>query len=163
MRPAEGEGAAVAGYRYQYEVSGSLVLRGLMDGSLDWVRLKDVGAGRVDDFVLGSGGRVDGYQVKHRASSFSFRMLLQEDSEGNPALIRQLAEGWEVLRGTHGGRVVVHLVANARPSAHDKVGDAPVPRGTRRSFARFLEEAWAPARRAAVDSPGAVPAEWAEG
>src|SRR4051794_18956258 len=109
IQPAQGEGAAVGGYDYQYRSSATLVLRALLDGSLRWITIKDVDAGRVDDFVLGRDNRVDGYQFKHRATgTFTFGNLTKEEliaTGGNdsarrhPALIKQLADGWNALKG----------------------------------------------------------------
>jgi len=126
VRPAEGEGCAAAGYRDQYFVGGLLILRGLRDGSLEWIRIKDADAGRVDDFVLGRDNQVDGYQVKKRAKPLSFRNFTGEGSEvererATGSLVRQLAEGWRLLRQRHRRRAVVYLVTNTPPSFHDRI------------------------------------------
>ncbi len=162
--PALGEGAAAAGYRYQYLVTAFLVLRRLRDDSLGWVRIKDVDAGRVDDFVVGSDNRVDGYQVKHRARPLTFRSLTRAEQEagdvgGAEPLIRQLADGWQRLRERHGPRVVVHLVTNARASIDDRIDSAAAEAGPRH-FAAFLSEAWQPFRQAPSAAGATVPAKW---
>src|SRR3954469_11184934 len=84
-QPAIGEEAAVGGYHYQYSASASLVLQGLVDGRLSWVGIKNVKAGQVDDFVVGSGAQTDGYQFKHRRApaTFTFRNLIWEEAESD--------------------------------------------------------------------------------
>ena len=64
LHPAEGERNAIVGYDGQYRVSASLILEGLLNAQLDWVRIADPEAGQVDDLQIGSQGRVDAYQVK---------------------------------------------------------------------------------------------------
>ena len=62
--PASGERAAISGYSAQYIVAAEIIYEHIKRGSLDWIRLIDPEAGRVDDVVIGSTGRVDAYQVK---------------------------------------------------------------------------------------------------
>lgn len=180
-RPAAGEGAAIAGYHYQYLASAGLVLMGLMNGTLDWVRIKDVEAGRVDDFVVGHGNRVDGYQFKHRASGgFTLRDLTQEESPGRrndkrcgvgsldgsssvqrkrPPLIQQLADGWNLLRESHGPSVTVHLVTNAPSSRHDRI-EIAAGSSESRHLTAFLQDAWLPVQQSANHQPVSIPDKW---
>ena len=53
-KPAEGERAAIGGYYPQYLMSSNLVLRRLDEGRLEWVRLANPEAGRLDDFQIGT-------------------------------------------------------------------------------------------------------------
>ena len=62
--PARGERAARVGYHPQDRISAHAVLTSLRRDTLEWIRLADVTAGRVDDFQLASPGRLDGYQIK---------------------------------------------------------------------------------------------------
>lgn len=48
--PAEGERRAVIGLFAQYRISASLILLSLRDQTLEWIRVADPKAGRVDDF-----------------------------------------------------------------------------------------------------------------
>ncbi len=63
-KPGEGERRAVGGYRPQYLVSASLILEALEQGDLEWIRVADPSAGRVDDMQIATTGRIDAYQVK---------------------------------------------------------------------------------------------------
>ncbi len=160
VRPGEGERRAVGGYHPQYRVGASLILTSLVRRQLEWIRLADPDAGRVDDLQIGQPNRVDGYQVKwaQYGGSFSFNDLVGTSGE-TPSLINQLADGWKRLREAHPThRVVVHLITNQTPSVSDRRIPAGDPPPVPRHFAAFLEQAWTPARL----SPDtiAVPASW---
>ena len=146
--PAEGERRAIRGYRNQYRVAGLLILQAL-EGDLEWIRVADPEAERVDDIQLGTPGRVDGVQVKwdRTPKTVSWAWLLNP-SKTKPSLARQLADGWKNLTAQNPGRrACVHLIANAIPSTKNtEVG----------SLAGFLNEAWS--RRA--KGRAAVPKEW---
>ncbi|MCA9834455.1 MAG: ATP-binding protein [Thermomicrobiales bacterium] len=170
----------MAGYHYQYMASATLVLKGLLHGNLDWVRIKDINAGRVDDFVLCQDNRVKAYQFKHRASGgFTFRDLVvaapsgsrdastidalnmdeSDDSRQNPCLIQQLAEGWQLLRESHGLGTTVHLMTNAPASSHDRLRVAEAASGPRHLTA-FIDEVWIPNQQGAPYLPTVLPDKW---
>ena len=75
--PAEGERRAIGGYYPQYRISASLILRSLRDGSLQWIRIADPEAGRIDDFQIGRQSRVDAFQMKwsRYPANFTFNDL----------------------------------------------------------------------------------------
>lgn len=159
--PAEGERRAVVGFYNQYRVSASLILRSLRDESLQWIRLADPEAGRLDDFQLGTTNRVDAFQIKwaQYGGNFTFRDLTSA-AASLPSLINQLADGWKRLRKIHPtSRVVVHFVTNELASVSDRppVGDPPP---TPCHFAAFLEQAWEPFRTAVSDPDLEVPEPW---
>ena len=159
MRPGEGERRAIGGFFAQYRVGASLILSSLGERRLEWIRLADPEAGRVDDLQIGGPNRVDAFQVKwaQNRGNFSFRDLTIGSGQ-EPSLITQLADGWQRLRETYPSRrVVVHLITNQTPSTSDEppaTEEAPVPR----HFAAFLEQAWKPARRPSAHR--AVPPAW---
>ena len=163
VAPGEGERRAIGGYHAQYRASASLILRSLRHNRLEWVRVADPGAGRVDDLQIGISGRVDAYQVKSSqyGRPFTFRDLVAQQT-GDPALIRQLAQGWLTLRQIHPqSRVVVHLVTNQIASS---ASNATLPTGepapTPKHFAAFVEQAWDPAHGTSPDAALNVPATW---
>lgn len=162
VAPGEGERRAIGGYHAQYLTSASLILRELRGGNLQWIRIADPKAGRVDDLLIGSPGRVDAYQVKSAryARLFTFRDLTVPQS-GAPCLIRQLAQGWLILKQRYGqSRVVVHLVTNQIASsgiAKLPIGDPPP---APKHFAAFVRQAWEPAHGTASDTALNIPLEW---
>ena len=159
--PSEGERGAISGYSAQYGVAAALTLDALLADRLDWVRVLDPDAGRVDDFVIGTHGRVDCYQIKspQYGGSITFRGITASTGD-SPALLKQLAEGWQTFRNNYPNRrVVVHLVTNQHPSTNHPLpgtnsNDAP------RHFAAFLEQVWKPARRSTADARFDVPQKW---
>lgn len=161
--PAEGERRAIGGYYPQYRISSSLILRSLRTESLQWIRIADPKAGRVDDLQIGGQSRVDAFQVKwsQYSGSFTFEELVKASGKA-PALIVQLADGWKRLRATYPGhRIVVHLVSNDIPSVSSSqrmpIGEPPP---APRHFAAFIEQVWKPARNILPTSSWNVPQAW---
>ncbi len=151
--PADGERRAMAGYVPQYTLGAALILKALVQRRLEWIKIADPDAGRVDDFQLGTHNRVDAFQVKWSTYSGAITWSdLARESDGKPSLIRQLAEGWQRLRIQRPGcRVVVHLVTNDFASSNDNL-PVDFSGGTRRHLAAFLAQAWNP-WRADLDAP----------
>lgn len=126
-RPADGERAAVGGFSAQYRVAADLIYRSVWKGRLEFIRLADPEAGRVDDIQIATPGKLDAYQVKWSAqpSSFTFSDLISPNGK-KPALIKQLADGWKALKASNVSREVrVHLVSRDYPSTHDSLGKKP--------------------------------------
>ncbi|MEN6547437.1 MAG: hypothetical protein ABFE07_15495 [Armatimonadia bacterium] len=158
--PAEGERRAIVGYHGQYAVGAYLIARALEARTLEWIRVADPEAGRVDDIQLGSPGRVDAYQVKwsQYPGHLTFSALTASSGD-DQSLVRQLADGWMRLRTAHPGRrVVVHLITNetASPSAAANL-PVPDPGPQPPHFAAFLAQAWRQCHEGSLDS---VPDAW---
>jgi hypothetical protein len=64
LPPAMGERRAIGGYHPQYRVAAGLIIRALRNGTLEWIRVADPEAGRVDDLQIADGGLLDAFQVK---------------------------------------------------------------------------------------------------
>lgn len=147
-KPSDGERRAASGYRPQYLVGASLILKALDQGDLEWIRVADPEAGRVDDIQIATTGRVDAYQVKwsQYGGTVTWRNLTQSTNE-EPALFKQLAHGWEKLRETHPNRrVVVHLATNRIP-AYTSSGMPDISKRPPQPYhlSAFVEQAWLPA------------------
>ena len=142
-RPAEGERSAARGYSAQYRIAAELIYAALLEGDLEWIRVADPEAGRVDDIQVGRTGRVDAYQIKwgEYEGRLTFRALVSKDGisrEPQPSLLNQLSDGWTRLTRAAQGRVAhVHLVMRASASDADDVD------GSGRHFQAFLRHAWA--------------------
>ena len=54
LPPAMGERRAIGGYHPQYRVAAGLIIRALRNGALEWIRVTDPEAGRVDDLQIGA-------------------------------------------------------------------------------------------------------------
>ncbi|MCH7539457.1 MAG: hypothetical protein IH999_03510 [Proteobacteria bacterium] len=141
--PAEGERRAAGGYTAQYRIAAALIYDGLIGGEIDWVRIADPNAGRVDDIQIGSGDRLDAYQVKwgEYARNITFNELTVSSGD-EPSLIIQLTDGWSRLRSQNPEkRITVHLICRhqASTSDHVPVGDPP-PR--QRHLQAFIRHCW---------------------
>ena len=164
--PALGERAARGGFHAQDCFAANIILRSLRHRTLEWIRLADITAGRVDDFLLGSPGRVDAYQVKWARDGrhFTFRELIR-DNHGKPSLISQLSDGWVRLRQSHPERrIVVHLQTNETPSPSNLIdvgviGTCSLAKG---SFSQLFNEVWRPFRSTGTPVPDSWQMAWEE-
>ena len=162
-RPAQGERRAISGYYPQYRVSASIVLRALRAARLEWIRIADPDAGRVDDLQLGTQNRLDAYQIKWSRfpGPFTFHNLTIGNSS-RASIFYDLARGWiELNKAYPDKRVVVHFLTNEYPSsstgAHLPLGSPPP---TQKHFAAFLAQAWRPIHDAPLNAGDRVPDEW---
>lgn len=161
IAPSEGERRAVTGYHHQFQVAASIILHALRENELEWIRLADPLAGRVDDLQMGGFTRVDAFQIKwaQYGGNFSFNDLVGSTAR-SPALIAQLADGWKRLRQLHSQkRIVVHLLTNQHPSTTDRLS-VTTKSSQPSHFAAFLQQVWLPFRLRSSAPPSTIPAEW---
>lgn len=146
MAPSEGERRALRNLSAQYRIAAKLTRDALFEGELEWVRLLDPKAGRLDDVQIARHGRLDAYQIKWSdyRSQLTFKQLITNSKisdKSYPAPIRLLADGWATLQALHPERVVrAHFLTHDGPSSslEAKVpgaGDPPHLQG-------FLRHAW---------------------
>ena len=118
--PAMGERRARWGYGYQDKVATERILRILKDdlrigfAAFQGVRLADLQAGRLDDFVLVWNRQVEGNSMtwSSDASPMNWGDLI-----GAEGLVKELAEGFSELRRRWPDRIVtVRLQTNRPPS-----------------------------------------------
>ena len=118
--PAMGERRARWGYGYQDKVATAEVLDALRSDlrngatSLECVRLADLKAGRVDDFVLVFETEVSGHSIKWSQVAPAMNW---SDLIGSQGLMRELAQGWTRLRESHSGKTVTVLLQTNRPAS----------------------------------------------
>ena len=114
-RSSAGELAAIAGYEPQYRFAAERIYDCAVVLPEARVHLVDPTAGKLDDFQIEGGGRVDVYQLKWSSigSAFSFRQF--------SGLIGDVATDWRELDRTHGGTLAVHLVSNRPASSNDRI------------------------------------------
>jgi hypothetical protein len=126
-RPADGERRAVRNLSAQYKVAAVLVYDALRKGALEWVRLVDPDAGRLDDVLIAQPGRLDAYQIKwsEYRNEVRFRDLVTGTTVSNkpyPAPFELMADGWRRLRVSHPTRRVhAHYLMHDGASARDIV------------------------------------------
>jgi hypothetical protein len=140
--PAMGERRARWGYGYQDKVATDRILHILRDdlreGStvFEGVRLADLQAGRVDDFVLVWKRRVEGNSIKWSGDALPMNW---GDLIGGEGLLKELAEGlFELRRRWTDRTVIVHLQTNRPPSLETR----PNQIISSFSVAEFLRDHW---------------------
>jgi hypothetical protein len=144
--PAEGERRALRNLSAQYRVAGKLVYDALIDGELEWVRLLDPEAGRLDDVQIAQSGRLDAYQIKWSdyRRQVTFNQLISEttvSSKCYPAPFKLLADGWQALQAAHPDRIVrAHYLAHDAASSND--GSKADGAGEPPHLQAFLRHAW---------------------
>lgn len=138
-----GERRARWGFGYQDKVATERILTFLQcelrDGTstFEGVRLADLEAGRVDDFVLVWSGSVEGNSIKWSAGAAEFTW---GELVGKSGLLRDLAQGWKRLRSHWNGRTITVRLHTNRPSSVNKHHAQLIPSF---SLAEFLETYWA--------------------
>ena len=118
--PAMGERRARWGYGYQDKIATehilSLLRENLRAGStvFEGIRLADLDAGRVDDFVLVWEKKVEGNSIKWSSDA---NPLNWGDLIGANGLLKELADGYQRLKDRWPGKAVsVRLQSNRPPS-----------------------------------------------
>jgi hypothetical protein len=140
--PAMGERRARWGYGYQDKVVTDRILRilkdDLRDGSavFEGVRLADLQAGRVDDFVLVWNRQVEGNSIKWSgdASPMNWRDLI-----GAKGLLKELAQGFLELRQRWPDRTVTVRLQTNRPPSRETHANQII---SAFSVAEFLRDYW---------------------
>ena len=138
-----GERRARWGYGYQDKVATERILNflrtDLRDGTAEFegVRLADLEAGRVDDFVLVWKESVEGNSIKWSAGAtgFSWGELV-----GASGLLRDLASGWNRLRSRWNGRTITVRLHTNRSASIEKHHAQLIPSF---SVAEFVATHWA--------------------
>ena len=138
-----GERRARWGLGYQDKVATQRILnflrRDLHDGTttFEGVRLADLEAGRVDDFVLIWNESVEGNSIKWSAGAAGFTW---GELIGASGLLRDLANGWNRLRSQWTGRTITVRLHTNRPASNKKHHAQLIPSF---SLAEFVEKHWA--------------------
>ena len=138
-----GERRARWGYGYQDKVCTERILnclrKYLRDGTtaFEGVRLADLEAGRVDDFVLVWKESVEGNSIKWSAGTVSFTW---GELIGASGLLRDLASGWNRLRHHWNGRTITVRLHTNRTASNEKHHAQLIPSF---SLDEFVAKHWA--------------------
>ena len=122
--PALGEKRAASGYHFQYKSTAYLIIKYLKQRQLNWVKLIDPTADKLDDLQLNISDVIYAYQMKWSESSnyLSFNKIISS-SHNKSSIIKQLAEGWKKLRNQYGDNIKVCFLTNMSPSKNDNLFD----------------------------------------
>ena len=138
-----GEKRARWGFGYQDKVATERILnslrKDLRDGTtaFEGVRLADIEAGRVDDFVLIWKESVEGNSIKWSAGAADFTW---GELIGASGLLRDIADGWKHLRNHWKEHTITVRLHTNRPASNGKYHAQLIPSF---SLAEFVSKYWA--------------------
>jgi hypothetical protein len=132
--PARGERAAIGGYLPQFDEFAWFVYLNLINNKLEWIRVADHKAEKLDDIQYSTYSELHAYQVKWTIDDaiISFANFLE--------LIPLITSSWKNLKTNNPNKkVIAHLITNKPVSSHDSLKDGKTKIG---SFNDFISEVW---------------------
>lgn len=131
---ASGERAAMGGYLPQFDEFAWFVYLNLVNKKLEWIRIADPKAEKLDDIQYSTYSEIHAYQVKWTTSEAKISFANFSD------LIPLIAASWIKLKTDNPNKKVIpHLITNKSSSSHDSLKDGDIKIG---SFANFLSDVW---------------------
>jgi GTPase SAR1 family protein len=131
---ASGERAAIGGYLPQFDEFAWFVYLNLINKKLDWIRIADPKAEKLDDIQYSTYSEIHAYQVKWTIAEANISFANFSD------LIPLIATSWKTLKADNPSKKVIpHLITNKSASSHDSLKDGNIKIG---SFANFLSDVW---------------------
>lgn len=131
---ASGERAAIGGYLPQFDEFASLVYQNLVNEQLDWLKIADPHAEKLDDIQYATYSEVHAYQVKWTIADakISYNDFCK--------LLPFLTSSWKTLQVINKHKIVIpHLITNKELTSNDKIKNDKKNLG---SFSDFIEEVW---------------------
>ena len=144
---ASGERAAIGGYLPQFDEFAWFVYLNLINNKLEWIRVADPKAEKLDDIQYSTHSEIHAYQVKWTIAeaNISFANFTE--------LIPLITSSWKKLKTNNPSKKVIpHLITNKPASSHDSLKDGNTKIG---SFENFIAEGWTN-----LKSNQAVDAKW---
>ena len=149
-KPADGERTARIGYEAQDKRAANLIYDFLVEGRLDWFKIADPNAGKVDDIQIATtDGELHAFQVKWAETTQTISFAEITYSGNGPSLIGQLADGWRLLKSQYPQRrIYVHLIHRNIPDFKSALKDSRIklplddPPPTTPSFQAFIRDCW---------------------
>ncbi|MFO7852008.1 MAG: NACHT domain-containing protein [Bacteroidales bacterium] len=131
---ASGERAAMGGYLPQFDEFSWFVYLNLINKKLEWIRIADPKAEKLDDIQYSTYSEIHAYQVKWTIAeaNISFAHFSK--------LIPLITSSWKNLKASNPiKKIVPHLITNKPASSHDSIKDGSTKIG---SFEDFICELW---------------------
>jgi len=144
---ASGERSAIGGYLPQFDEFAWFVYLNLINEKLEWIRVADDKAEKLDDIQYSTHSELHAYQVKWTIAdaNISFANFTE--------LIPLITSSWKSLKTNNPSKKVIpHLITNKPVSSHDSLKDRDTKIG---SFENFLAQVWTK-----LKSNQAVDAKW---
>ena len=127
---ASGERAAIGGYLPQFDEFAWFVYLNLINNKLEWIRVADPKAEKLDDIQQSTHSELHAYQVKWTIAeaNISFANFTE--------LIPLITSSWKNLKTNNPSKKVLpHLITNKPVSSHDSLKDGNTKIG---SFENFI-------------------------
>ncbi|MCB0743916.1 MAG: ATP-binding protein, partial [Ignavibacteriae bacterium] len=131
---ASGERAAIGGYLPQFDEFAWFVYLNLINKKLEWIRIADPKAEKLDDIQYSTYSEIHAYQVKWTISeaNISYTNFLK--------LIPLVASSWKQIKLANPvKKVIPHLITNKPLSSHDSLENGKTKIG---SFEDFIIDVW---------------------
>ncbi|WP_116787805.1 hypothetical protein [Flavobacterium psychrotrophum] len=131
---AQGERAAIGGYLPQFDEFSRQVYRNLVNDNLEWIRVADPEAEKLDDIQFSTPSEIHAYQVKWTISEavITYSSFM--------ALFPKIVASWKKIKNKNRNKKVIpHLLTNKTVSVNDKIILAD---GKTASFGSFMDQGW---------------------
>lgn len=129
---ASGEKAAMGGYLPQFDEFAWFVYLNLVNKKLEWIRIADPKAEKLDDIQYSTFSEIHAYQVKWTIADAKISFANFTD------LIPKITSSWKKLKKDNPGKKIIpHLITNKPTSSHDSLKDGKTIVG---SFKKFISE-----------------------
>lgn len=131
---ASGERAAMGGYLPQFDEFAWFVYLNLVNKKLEWIRIADPKAEKLDDIQYSTYSEIHAYQVKWTIADANISYTNFID------LLPFISSSWRNLKTANPNKKIIpHLITNKPVSSHDslKVGQTKIG-----SFEDFISEVW---------------------
>lgn len=131
---ASGERAAMGGYLPQFDEFAWFVYLNLINKKLEWIRIADPKAEKLDDIQYSTHSEIHAYQVKWTIAdaNISFANFTE--------LLPLITYSWKSLKTDNPTKKIIpHLITNKPISSHDSLKEGDTKIG---SFQDFLSEVW---------------------
>lgn len=131
---ASGERAAMGGYLPQFDEFAWFVYLNLVNKKLEWIRIADPKAEKLDDIQYSTFSEIHAYQVKWTIADANISFANFTD------LLPLITSSWKNLKKDNPGKKIIpHLITNKPTSSHDSLKDGSTKIG---SFEDFISEVW---------------------
>ena len=131
---ATGERAAIGGYLPQFDEFARFVYIYLINKELEWIRIADPKAEKLDDIQYSTHSEIHAYQVKWTIAEAKITYL------NFTALIPLIVASWKSIKAANPDKKIIpHLLTNKALSIHDSLKNGEDEIG---SFNDFFSDVW---------------------
>ncbi len=122
VAPAAGDRIDIGGKKPQFEAFAHYIYQHLLKGDLDWVKIADDKADKLDDIQFATTSEIHAFQMKwsnqSKLPAFTYANFKQ--------LLLEMIPGWKALKAANAGShkvLHVHMITNRPASTKDRIPD----------------------------------------